>query len=313
MFVPKYVCAQVCLFYCMPNNNRLDGPDGPVPRFQRNFVSCGPAINICYGCGMRFNALDAAHSKHSIYRQGYLHCLSTRDGDNKNTIVCWATCETESGDTYEWFGKEVKAAGLKRYMNSKSMTYSDRAKGLEEFHRQFKSHPGRCIKHIIKNAHLHLRGSGQKFQDKTIFALQAAETKAEWDEQLEVLRQESQLAAEYFEELDHDQVYQYAFNKKGVVTHGHKTSNIAESANSFLNAARFETPYRLNDVIAAWLGKEFAKRTETMRKWLDEGHFLTPYTHNLFATEVCAHMPRGPMRIGLCPHLSTCPVVGPCV
>ena len=280
---------------CVTNNNRpFDlGPRGPVTRFRRNFVSCGPCLHIAFGCGMKFNGVDAAHSKHSVYRQGYLHILTTRDGNNKILPLAWANCETESADTYKFFAEQVHRAGLSRYLSANSVTFSDRQKGLEAFHNRFNSRIGRCLNHIKKNCRVKLRGTGQTFQDCTVAALQAADTEEKYYEQLEVLRQESALAAQYFdEEVQHDQVYQYAFNKNGVVTHGHTTSNIAESANWFLDKARYEAPYRRNDRIAVWLGKEFAKRTDEMRKWVDKGHFLTPYARNLFATEVCA---RGPM------------------
>ena len=52
--------------------------------------------------------------------------------------------------------------------------------------------------------------------------------------------------------------------------------------------ARHEAPYRTNDKVAQCLGKEFADRVEIMTKWIAEGHQLTPYTHNLFATQVGA-------------------------
>ena len=51
-------------------------------RFERLFVSLGNSIDISYGCGLKFVAVDAAFSKHSTYRQGYLHILITLDGDN---------------------------------------------------------------------------------------------------------------------------------------------------------------------------------------------------------------------------------------
>ena len=117
--------------------------------------------------------------------------------------------------------------------------------------------------------------------------MQEAPTEAEFRAQLAKLRQESPMAADYFEtKVDHDQVYQYKFNENGVATHGHTSSNIAESTNAFMRDARHETPYRANDKVAKWIGKEFADRADTMTKWIVEGHQLTPYTHNLFATQV---------------------------
>ena len=296
--MPKLVCARVslCPSSFVPNNRWTDPTNNEVPRFKRCFVSCAACIHVAFGCGIKFNAIDATYSRHSVYRQGYLHMLSTRDGNNKILPLAWAICETESGPTYEFFADQCHAAGLHRYLTRNSVLFSDRQKGLEKFHERFNSHRGRCVLHIIRNARDHIRGSSQIFQNKTVWALQEADTEEKYLEQLEVLRGESEKAADYFDDLPHEEVYLYAFLQKGVRTHGHKTSNIAESVNWFLNEARHEAPYRCNDKICTWIGKEFAARTETMQKWLEQGHMLTPYAHNLFATQVCAHM------IALCPH-----------
>ena len=60
-------------------------------------------FHVAYGCGMKVSAVDAAFSKHIVYREGYLHLLTTRDGNNKTIVLAWAVCETESGDTYMYF------------------------------------------------------------------------------------------------------------------------------------------------------------------------------------------------------------------
>ena len=52
-------------------------------------------INITYGCGMKFAVVDAAFSKHTVYHDGQLHLLTTRDGDNKTLVLAWVICETE--------------------------------------------------------------------------------------------------------------------------------------------------------------------------------------------------------------------------
>ena len=90
-----------------------------VPRFKRVFVSCAACIHVAYGCGIKFCGLDAAHSMHSVFRQGYHTFLTTRDGNNKILPLAWAICETESKETYTFFGDEVHAAGLGRYLGHK--------------------------------------------------------------------------------------------------------------------------------------------------------------------------------------------------
>ena len=129
-----------------------------VPRFKRVFVSCAACIHVAYGCGMKFCGLDAAHSMHSVFRQGYHTFLTTRDGNNKILPLAWAICETESKETYTFFGDEVHAAGLGRYLGHKTVVYSDRQKGIEYFFTHFRAYVAKCLVHILKNARQHLRG-----------------------------------------------------------------------------------------------------------------------------------------------------------
>ena len=108
------------------------GP-GRVCRFMRIFVSLASALHAAFGCGIRFNAVDAAFSKHTIYKDGFLHLLTTRDGNNRVLPLAWAVCETESADTYEWFSQQCFDAGLGRYLTKDSIVYSDRQKGIHHF------------------------------------------------------------------------------------------------------------------------------------------------------------------------------------
>ena len=162
-----------------------------VHRFQRVFVSIGNSVDIAYGCGLKFAAVDAAFSKHSMYRDGCMHLLTTRDGDNKVLILAVAVCETESGDTYQWFADNCVAAGMGRYLNKDSIIYSDRQKGLRSFHEAFNALVGRCFGHIIKNCRRALKGSGQTFEDSTAWLVQKAKTRVSHVKALTNLRAQS--------------------------------------------------------------------------------------------------------------------------
>ena len=109
-------------------------------RFKRVFVSIGNSVDIAYGCGLKFAAVDAAFSKHSMYRDGCMHLLTTRDGNNKVLVLAVAVCETESGDTYEWFARQCIDAGIGRYLNKDAIIFSDRQKGLRNFHDDSRNH-----------------------------------------------------------------------------------------------------------------------------------------------------------------------------
>ena len=216
-------------------------------RFKRCFVSIGAMLNIAYGCGMKVSAVDAAFSKHTVYREGYLHLLTTKDGNNKTIILAWAICETESSHTYEYFSNKCHEAGLSRYLSGTSVIFSDRQKGLKTFHDKFQAKTARCFKHIIGNCMKHIHGTGQTFKPQTAWAVRNAPTEVDYQKALERLKRESPLAAKYFDDIEpHKEVHQYAMNAEGIATHGVKTSQAVESLNGVFAEARKDAPYRLN-------------------------------------------------------------------
>ena len=115
------------------------------------FVSVGAYIQVAYGVGMRFSAVDASFSKHTIWRDGYFHLLTTRDGDNRMLPLAWALCETESGDTYKWFAEKCTEAGLSRYLNNASIIFRDRQKGLHQFHEASSDHVSSTLSRTVRN------------------------------------------------------------------------------------------------------------------------------------------------------------------
>ena len=254
---------------------------------MRMFVSVASALHIAFGCGMRFSAVDACFSKHSMYRQGYLHLLTTRDGNNRVLPLAWAWCETESGDTYNWFAQQCYEAGLGRYLNKNSVVFSDRMKGVNEFFGWFEAYHGHCFQHIIGNAKAHCRGTGTTFADELAWNMRHAHTKHAFDVHLAAIRVSSPAAAHYFEtQVEHERAYQYALNDKHVATHGFKTSQIVECTNGVFVEARQHTPYRANNMILSWMGKQYDERLLEITKWLDKSHLLTPYAHREFSIQV---------------------------
>lgn len=258
-----------------------------IHRFQRMFVAPGPAIQVAYGIGMKFSAVDAAFSKHTVYRDGQFHLLTTRDGNNRVLPLAWALCETESGATYEWFAEKCKEAGLGRYLNNASIIFSDRQKGIGKFHEVFRSFVGSCFKHIIENCKKSISGTGFTFQESMAWALQACPTRAEYEEQLAALARICAPAARYFDEqVIHKHVYQYKFNQHKVANQTFKTSQIVECSNGTFVLARYEAPYRFNNHVLRWIGNAFTERLEEIDKWIKKGHLLTPYAHKEWAIQV---------------------------
>jgi len=250
-------------------------------------------FHIAYGCGMKFSAVDAAFSKHPVYRDGMLHLLTTRDGDNKTIVLAWAICETESAETYKYFATKCHEAGLSRYLSSAGIIFSDRQKGIKSFHDKFTSKIGRCFHHIIGNCNTHLKGTGQTFKVESAWALQRASTEAAYKLALRRVKRESPLAAKYFDDIKpHHEVYQYALNAKGIATHGFKTSQIVESMNGVFEKVRWDAPYRINAKILKWQGEQLEIRRKSITKWIEAGHPITKYAMRLFEVQV------GPTHIG---------------
>ena len=216
-----------------------------------------------------------------------MHLLTTRDGNNKLLILAVAVCETESGDTYEWFAQQCIAAGLGRYLNKDAIIYSDRQKGLVKFHDAFHAMIGRCFKHIIENCRKSIKGTGETFEDATAWLVQKAKTRHGYETALQALRAQSGRAAEYFDTVENpEEVCQYLLNDKGAPTHGHKTSNIVECGNGVFVPARYYTPYRLMNKILQWQGSQFFTRQNDLDKWIQKGHFLTEYAFAKFQIQL---------------------------
>lgn len=236
---------------------------------------------------MKFSAVDAAFSKHPVYRDGMPHLLTTRDGDNKTIVLAWAICETESGDTYEYFATRCHEAGLSRYLSRSGIIFSDRQKGIKQFHEKFTSKIGRCFQHIIGNCQKHLVGSNQTFTVQTAWALQRAPTEAAYKLALQKLHDESPLAAKYLDDIKpHSEVFQYAMNAAGIATHGFKTNQIVESMNGIFVEARRDAPYRLNAKILKWMGEQLETWLKNITRWIEAGPPITKYSKQLFEVQV---------------------------
>ena len=100
---PRYL-ALVCVLHVGPNMRggpsiwplyvfcmlALIWPKYSAPnRFKRCFVSLGPMLNVAYGCGMKFAGVDAAFSKHNVYRDGQLQPFAYDKGwRQQNACTC---------------------------------------------------------------------------------------------------------------------------------------------------------------------------------------------------------------------------------
>ena len=109
--------------------------------------------------------------------------------------------------------------------------------------------------------------------------MQTALTLEEYETARDHLKSYAWHAAQYFDKLPHEQVFQYAMLKKGIATHGHKTSNAVESVNGVFVEYRHQSPLWFNDQLLKWIGQKIADRVHQITKHIEKGHFLTPYAY----------------------------------
>lgn len=154
--------------------------------------------------GLKHSSADATSSKHIIWRSGQYLLLITRDSNNKYLPLAVAIVGGETKESYEYFAEQLTKWGADKYLNvEESAIVSDRDKGLDQLHQEFElAHQLSCFKHIVPNCK---RTSG-KTKDSIAWAMQRAKTEDEYKKHLETMREFNPRAAEYLDDLNHEEV-----------------------------------------------------------------------------------------------------------
>ena len=172
---------------------------------------------------------------------GTFLALATRDGNNEVVVLAFVICLKEDGPNYKYMTKGChKVDGLTPYLNRATQCcYSDRQKGIPFFGKEFDAVMANCIVHLIKNCRVWIRdqkklgnipGSARcDFPAKPIHDMQKEHTEEGFRKKLERFKKGFPYAGHYFEtNPTHDKTYLYAILRRGVTTHLHNTSNVAE-------------------------------------------------------------------------------------
>ena len=118
--------------------------------------------------------------------------------------------------------------------------------------------------------------------------MQRARTEQEYMKSYRKLRSVNRAAAAYLHNQNHDEVFFYAYNRKGVVTFANSTStnNTVEQLNGTFKAQRAELPLWFNVGLLVWLGKEFENHTLEIKAFINKDNYLTPYAQKHFDLQV---------------------------
>ena len=189
-------------------------------KFKRMFIGFGCGAHIVKKTGINFSGIDGTTFRHHIFKNGVALILDTRDGDNKLVMLACCICLTENAVNYDYFARHCATVpSLFEYLNrAKSVLYSDRHKGIPAFEKWINYYFGNCIVHIIKNCRSwvgkHYPGANNRFKADIIHSLQKKRTRAEYDDELERIRQAYPQVAEYMHnQVDHDKTYLYTMIK----------------------------------------------------------------------------------------------------
>ena len=116
--------------------------------------------------------------------------------------------------------------------------------------------------------------------------MQRARTEQEYMKSYRKLRSVNRAAAAYLHNQNHDEVFFYAYNRKGVATFTNSTNNTVEQLNGTFKAERAELPLWFNVRLLEWVGKKFAERTLEIESFINKGNYLTPYAQKHFDLQV---------------------------
>ena len=179
--------------------------------------------------GTLFSVIDGCHFKHIIFRDGVAHMCTTIDGNNKALLLATAICETESNDTWSWFGSECKKIVLFNYFKlPKSVIMHDRMKGIDKFLEYFPAVSLECYHHIISNIYKHA-GGRKNISLKLLWDLRNASTFDEWFQIFKGISRVSLSACDYIKDCIEDRkVWRWSHLENGIVTHGRRTSQVQE-------------------------------------------------------------------------------------
>lgn len=253
--------------------------------FESATIVLQSSFTIAQTVGLPMSATDACHFYRTAH-QGVLLVHALRDSNNQLLDAALSLAPIENSTNYGRFGTTIynnlNEEQRAFHMQPCFAMISDKHKGLPAFMRVFDvngSNTVHCSRHIMGNARAK-PGCG-KFPDELFWELQGATTSASFDSVLLRMRQCSPVAADHFAGLPAGEWAFYALDAKGKILVGHRTSNIVESSNSRMEAARQVDPLDCMHRYVLKYAATLVKRTAESLEWINKGEVLVPFAAKL--------------------------------
>ncbi|XP_021721493.1 uncharacterized protein LOC110689055 [Chenopodium quinoa] len=272
--------------------------------FQRLYV-CFDGIRRGWKEGCRkVICVDACFLKTFVGSQ--LMSVVGRDGNDQMFPIAWAVVEGENNISWEWFLDNLKKS-LELEEGAGLVILSDEhqaiLRGVSEVLPQ--AEHMHCAKHIFANWHKNFRGDEFKL---LFWNCAKSYNKADYDENIEVLKKADPLAVEGFKSYQPEVFCRANLNTevKGDVI----TSNMAETFNGYIiNVRAKHLIYMLEDIRSSLMKRLVTKREE-MLKWTTP---LCPRIHRKLLIEKqeaakCDVTPSSLTKFQVSYYLDTCDV-----
>lgn len=202
-------------------------------RLVRAFLCLGACVTA-FASSLKLVCLDACHAKTGC--GGVLLVATGVDGNGNLFPIALAVAEGESGDSWTWF--LTVARGALGVGDGAGVTViSDREKGIEKSVTDVlpAAHHAFCLFHVEKNVAARFK------TDLNGLLWEAAEstTLEEYKQHIAAMRRINPAAADYIVAIPRERWVRAFFGGRRF---GHLTSNVAESANAWLEEVRWKKP-----------------------------------------------------------------------
>ena len=274
VFMEKFLCLPRFLHDVQAKNPETwfkfaTHPDTGV--FRAAFVCFGPAATLLRSFGRNVSGADFGHSSSPVFEGVY--ALGMHQTGSGVLIPLWAASfggdwMHEKGATWEFCGRCILEAGIQDLYPMGHTHFTDRHKGAHFFDGFI---PGiiscYCAFHILGNTRKHAPVEQKGFHDNMFWAVQGAKTAGEYFINLTKFKTNYPAVKQYLESLPRERWVHFAQLGAGAHTYGWRTSNMAESGQSWAKKMRSMHPL---DFFSAYFTKcsiVVTRELQNQKKW----------------------------------------------
>ena len=244
-------------------------PDTGV--FRGVFVSFGPAATLLRSFGRNVSGADFGHSSSYVFEGVY--ALGIHQTGSGVLIPLWAACfggdwMNEKGASWQFCGQCIQESGIQDLYPMGHTHFTDRHKGASFFDDFI---PGiiscNCALHILQNTRKNAPVAQKGFHDNMFWAVQGAKSLGEYFCNLTKFQNNFPQVKQYLESIPREQWVHFAQLAAGAHTYGWRTSNMAESGQSWAKKMRSMHPLDFCNAFFTKCSIVVTRELQNQKKW----------------------------------------------